>query len=128
MGRLLRSILVLLCGLSCQPWLLRALPLCTDSTAPVPLNGTLGFCPYSGTSCCDAAADAALRKQVQAMNVSDAACAAVLKSVLCAVRTAFIYIFLLPPISGPKKSRPCYYYFQHACSLGGWTLHVRPSS
>ena len=54
--------------------------------APVPLNTTLGFCAYSGSRCCDAAADAALKKQFEAMNVSDAACAAVLKSVLCAVR------------------------------------------
>jgi hypothetical protein len=60
--------------------------------APVALNGTLGFCPYSGSSCCDAAADAALKKQFQAMNVSDAACAAVLKSVLCAVRTLTIFL------------------------------------
>ncbi|KAL6623688.1 hypothetical protein ACP70R_033567 [Stipagrostis hirtigluma subsp. patula] len=63
-----------------------ALPLCTDARAPVVLNTTLGFCAaYNGTAtCCDAAADAALRKQHDAMNVSDAACAAFLKSILCA--------------------------------------------
>jgi hypothetical protein len=55
--------------------------------APQPLNGTLAFCGYAGTSCCDAAADAALRKQFDAASVSDAPCAAVLKSILCAVRT-----------------------------------------
>ncbi|KQK13718.1 hypothetical protein BRADI_1g12040v3 [Brachypodium distachyon] len=78
-------VLLLLCCLSWQScWLLHALPLCTDSRAPVALNGTLGFCSYRGSSCCDVAADAALQKQFKAMNVSDAPCAAVLKSVLCA--------------------------------------------
>lgn len=62
----------------------RAFPLCTDARAPVPLNGTLPFCGYAGSSCCDAASDAALQKQVGAVNVSDAACRAVLKSILCA--------------------------------------------
>ena len=59
----------------------------------MPLNRTLGFCSaYGGassrSSCCDAAADAALRKRFVAMNISDAACAGVVKSVLCAVITA----------------------------------------
>ncbi|CAM0902167.1 unnamed protein product [Alopecurus aequalis] len=63
----------------------RAFPLCTDARAPLPLNGTLAFCGNTGaTSCCDAAADAALRKQLDAASVSDKPCAAVLKSVLCA--------------------------------------------
>jgi len=65
-----------------------AFPLCTDARAPVLLNTTLKFCSSSGStsssSCCDAAADAALSTQFDAMNVSDAACAAVLKSILCA--------------------------------------------
>ncbi|KAI4966018.1 hypothetical protein ZWY2020_046852 [Hordeum vulgare] len=88
-------LLLLLCCLSWQwqwqrPWLLHALPLCTDSRAPAPLNGTtLGFCAYSGSSCCDAAADAALKKRFEAMSVSDAACAAVVKSVLCAKCSPF---------------------------------------
>ncbi|KAM0854685.1 hypothetical protein ACQ4PT_050278 [Festuca glaucescens] len=85
----LLPLLLLCCCLSWQPWLIHALPLCTDSRAPVALNATLGFFPYSGSSCCDAAADAALKKQFQAMNVSDAACAAVLKSVLCAKCSPF---------------------------------------
>ncbi|KAG8097824.1 hypothetical protein GUJ93_ZPchr0013g33948 [Zizania palustris] len=66
-----------------------AMPLCTDSRAPVPMNGTMGFCGGGGgggSTCCGASADAALRKQFEAMNVSDAACAGVVKSVLCAVR------------------------------------------
>jgi hypothetical protein len=99
-----------------SPPAVRALPLCTDGRerlslppaspssrgrvlnrlvfagAPVPLNRTLGFCSaYGGggssSSCCDAAADAALRKRFNAMNISDAACAGVIKSVLCAVIT-----------------------------------------
>ncbi|KAG8097845.1 hypothetical protein GUJ93_ZPchr0013g34751 [Zizania palustris] len=64
-----------------------AMPLCTDSRAPVPMNGTMGFCGGGGgggSTCCGASADAALRKQFEAMNVSDAACAGVVKSVLCA--------------------------------------------
>jgi hypothetical protein len=57
--------------------------------ASVPLNRTLGFCSaYGGgdsiSSCCDAAADAVLRKRSNAMNVSDATCTGVIKSVLCA--------------------------------------------
>ncbi|GJM96253.1 hypothetical protein PR202_ga13072 [Eleusine coracana subsp. coracana] len=68
----------------------RALQLCTDGRAPVPLNRTLGFCSsYGGgsSSCCDDASDAALRRQFEAMKVADAACAAAVKSVLCAVIT-----------------------------------------
>nr|CAB3466639.1 unnamed protein product [Digitaria exilis] len=64
-----------------------AFPLCTDARAPVLLNTTLKFCAGNGngsSSCCDAAADAALGAQFDAMNVSDTACAAVLKSILCA--------------------------------------------
>jgi hypothetical protein len=68
--------------------------------APLPLNGTLAFCGYTGASCCDAAADAALRKQFDAANVSDAPCAAVLKSILCAVCTPALHVLdgLLPCI------------------------------
>ncbi|KAF7052115.1 hypothetical protein CFC21_060260 [Triticum aestivum] len=88
--RSLPVLLLLLCCLSWQqPWLLNALPLCTDSRAPAPLNGTLGFCSYSGSSCCDVAADAALKKLFEAMRVSDAACAAVVKSLLCAKCSPF---------------------------------------
>ncbi|TVU45610.1 hypothetical protein EJB05_05101, partial [Eragrostis curvula] len=87
-----RVSLLLLCCCSLaawSPWPLvpaaRALPLCTDGRAPVAPKRTLGFCSSDGGStCCDAAADAALQKQFEAMKVSDAACAAVIKSVLCA--------------------------------------------
>lgn len=64
----------------------RAFPLCTDSRAPLPPNGTLAFCGDSAgaAACCDADDDKALRDQHRAANVSDAACAAVLKAILCA--------------------------------------------
>ncbi|GJM96255.1 hypothetical protein PR202_ga13074 [Eleusine coracana subsp. coracana] len=84
------------CLAAWSPWPLpaaRALPLCTDGRAPVALNMTLGFCSvYSrgSDSCCDAAADAGLRKRFEAMGVKDAACAAVVKSVLCAILNVFV--------------------------------------
>ncbi|CAK7322904.1 unnamed protein product [Dovyalis caffra] len=59
-------------------------PLCTDSRAPFTVNTTLSFCPYNGSSCCNSTHDLQLQKQFQAMNISDAACASLLKSVLCA--------------------------------------------
>lgn len=59
-------------------------PLCTDSRAPFTLNTTLSFCPYNGSSCCNSTHDLQLQKQFQAMNISDAACASLLKSILCA--------------------------------------------
>lgn len=92
-ARVRRSLFLLLCCCCLAAWsppAVRALPLCTDGRAPVPLNRTLGFCSaYGGdsssrSSCCDAAADSALRKRFVAMNISDAACAGVVKSVLCA--------------------------------------------
>ncbi|KAJ6875372.1 HIPL1 protein [Populus alba x Populus x berolinensis] len=61
-----------------------SLPLCTDSRAPFTLNTTLSFCPYNGSSCCNSTHDLQLQKQFQAMNISDAACAPLLKSILCA--------------------------------------------
>uniref|UniRef100_A0A0D9Y1W2 Glucose/Sorbosone dehydrogenase domain-containing protein n=1 Tax=Leersia perrieri TaxID=77586 RepID=A0A0D9Y1W2_9ORYZ len=83
-GLLIVAVFVCFAG-SC--WLLPsslALPLCTDSRPPLVLNKTLPFCAYSGSSCCDAAADAALQRRFDAINVSDASCAAVLKAILCA--------------------------------------------
>jgi hypothetical protein len=57
--------------------------------APVLLNTTLKFCASpngsGNSSCCDATADAALSKQFDAMAIDDAACAAVVKSILCVV-------------------------------------------
>lgn len=59
-------------------------PLCTDSTAPFTQTPPLSFCPYNGTVCCDSKQDLSLKKQFQAMNISDSACASLVKSVVCA--------------------------------------------
>ncbi|KAG6496903.1 hypothetical protein ZIOFF_044779 [Zingiber officinale] len=61
-----------------------SLQLCTNSMAPLTLNTTLTFCGNSGSSCCNATDDGLLRRQFQSMNISDAACAAVMKSIVCA--------------------------------------------
>ncbi|KAK6920797.1 Glucose/Sorbosone dehydrogenase [Dillenia turbinata] len=61
-----------------------SLPLCTDSRAPATLKTPLEFCSYSGKACCNSTEDSQLQKQFEAMNVSDAACASLLKSILCA--------------------------------------------
>ncbi|XP_031494725.1 HIPL1 protein-like [Nymphaea colorata] len=61
-----------------------AIPLCTDSRAPLPPKTPLSFCSYNGSVCCDAKEDAALKKQFESMNVSDPACSSVVKSILCA--------------------------------------------
>ncbi|XP_047311148.1 HIPL1 protein-like [Impatiens glandulifera] len=60
-----------------------SLPLCTDSTAPFTPNVSLTFCPYNGTNCCDGADDLLLKNQFESMNISDPACASLLKSSIC---------------------------------------------
>jgi len=62
--------------------------------APLTLNQTLEFCPYNGSSCCNSTEDAQIEKQFQVNNVSDPACASVLKSILCAVRFCYFRITL----------------------------------
>ncbi|OVA15351.1 Glucose/Sorbosone dehydrogenase [Macleaya cordata] len=52
--------------------------------APLIPKTALTFCPYIGSTCCDSTEDLQLRKQLQAFNVSDTACASLLKSILCA--------------------------------------------
>jgi hypothetical protein len=49
----------------------------------------LAFCGNGGLSCCDPAAHAALREEFQAMDVpeSDAACATIVKAILCQVKS-----------------------------------------
>nr|GMC74331.1 HIPL1 protein-like [Ipomoea batatas] len=59
-------------------------PLCTNSRPPFAQNSPLEFCTYSGPSCCTSADDSRLHKRFQAMNISDSACAAIFKSILCA--------------------------------------------
>ena len=59
---------------------------------PVVLTQPLRFCDnVVGLSCCDPAADAALREEFQAMNVpaSDATCATIVKAVLCQVSQGY---------------------------------------
>jgi hypothetical protein len=68
--------------------------------APVLLNTTLKFCASpsrNSRGCCDATADAALSKQFDAMAISDAACAAVVKSILCAVSHPCLVLFCSTP-------------------------------
>ncbi|CAD6267469.1 unnamed protein product [Miscanthus lutarioriparius] len=62
-------------------------PVCAGSREPVVLGEALGFCGGDdGLSCCDAAADAGLRAELDGLRISDDACAAIVKAVLCAVR------------------------------------------
>ncbi|XP_043692879.1 HIPL1 protein-like [Telopea speciosissima] len=70
--------LMLLLGLS------SSLPLCTDSTAPLTPKQPLTFCPYNGKVCCSSFKDFQLQRQFQSMNISDPACASIMKSILCA--------------------------------------------
>jgi hypothetical protein len=52
----------------------------------VVLGEALGFCGGdAGLSCCDAADDAGLRAELDGLRISDGACAAIVKAVLCAV-------------------------------------------
>lgn len=53
--------------------------------APFKLMAPLDFCGYNGSSCCSAKDDSAIKKQFESMNVSDAACASLIQSILCAV-------------------------------------------
>lgn len=66
---------------------------------PFAQNSPLEFCTYSGPSCCTSADDSRLHKQFRAMNISDSACAAIFKSILCAVWIEFInYMHLWMPV------------------------------
>ncbi|PWA77488.1 catalytic domain-containing protein [Artemisia annua] len=60
-----------------------SLPLCTDSSAPLTPKTPLLFCKYNGSSCCDSVQDSNIQKQFESMNVSQPACASLLKSILC---------------------------------------------
>uniref|UniRef100_A0A1D1ZE40 HIPL1 protein n=1 Tax=Anthurium amnicola TaxID=1678845 RepID=A0A1D1ZE40_9ARAE len=59
-------------------------PLCTNSWAPTTSKVPLAFCAYNGNTCCNASDDASLQKQFSSMNISDAACGSLVKSILCA--------------------------------------------
>lgn len=54
--------------------------------APFTLNSTLKFCPYNGSVCCNSTQDGIIQRQFQGMNISDPACASLVKSIACAVR------------------------------------------
>ena len=57
----------------------------------------LHFCDnIVGLSCCDPAADAALRVEFEAMNVpaSDAACATIIKAILCQVSKGATVLYI----------------------------------
>ncbi|KAJ3670154.1 hypothetical protein LUZ60_010478 [Juncus effusus] len=62
-----------------------SMPICIDSSSPKTKNFTLTFCTVGGnSSCCSTKDDLAIKDQFTAMNISDAACASVMKSILCA--------------------------------------------
>lgn len=52
---------------------------------PFKLKSDLKFCPYNGTGCCDLDEDLLLENQFRQMNISNARCASLIKSILCAV-------------------------------------------
>ncbi|KAL5198311.1 hypothetical protein ABZP36_001823 [Zizania latifolia] len=58
--------------------------LCMDSTFPRTVNGSLSFCGYNGTACCNSTDDAAVQRQFAAMNISGTPCGDLVKSILCA--------------------------------------------
>uniref|UniRef100_A0A0E0E8D1 Glucose/Sorbosone dehydrogenase domain-containing protein n=1 Tax=Oryza meridionalis TaxID=40149 RepID=A0A0E0E8D1_9ORYZ len=58
--------------------------LCMDSTFPRTVNGSLPFCRYNGTACCNSTDDAAVERQFAAMNISGTPCGELVKSILCA--------------------------------------------
>uniref|UniRef100_A0A7N1A9V7 Glucose/Sorbosone dehydrogenase domain-containing protein n=1 Tax=Kalanchoe fedtschenkoi TaxID=63787 RepID=A0A7N1A9V7_KALFE len=83
----MKGFLTLLCSICCLLLLsvpCSSLPLCTDSRAPYTSKTALSFCGYSGSVCCNSTDDLNLQKQFKAMNVSDAGCASILKSIFCA--------------------------------------------
>ncbi|KAL6622415.1 hypothetical protein ACP70R_032294 [Stipagrostis hirtigluma subsp. patula] len=60
-------------------------PLFAGSGLPAVPGAALSFCGYTGINYCNQFEDAALREQFEAMNVSDDACAAIVKGILCAI-------------------------------------------
>ncbi|KAI3842757.1 hypothetical protein MKW98_015424 [Papaver atlanticum] len=58
-------------------------PLCLDSKAPFTPKIPLEFCPNDESVCCDSNQDLELKKAFQSMNISDPACASLVKSIHC---------------------------------------------
>ncbi|XP_042519279.1 HIPL1 protein-like [Macadamia integrifolia] len=93
---ILSGLLLLLPGLSSSH------PLCTDSTAPLTPKTPLTFCPYKGRICCNSTKDLQLETQFKSMNISDSACASIMKSILCATCDQFsAELFTID--SGPRS-------------------------
>ena len=67
--------------------------------APFSSKTPLLFCPYNGSLCCTSAQDLSLQKQFAAMNISHTECASLVKSVLCAVSSYFLWYYLSFPSS-----------------------------
>ncbi|KAL8140742.1 hypothetical protein V2J09_006763 [Rumex salicifolius] len=84
MGFRLTSTILLISSLVFLSTKVYSFPLCSDSRAPITLRSPLKFCPYNESSCCNTTQDSQLRKQFLAMNISDSACASIIKSILCA--------------------------------------------
>lgn len=55
------------------------------TASPITRNTTLAFCGYSGPTCCNATDDSAIQAKFTAMNITDASCASIVKSIVCAV-------------------------------------------
>lgn len=61
--------------------------------APFTQKSPLSFCQYNGSVCCNSTDDLLLKKQFEAMNVSDfPGCGSVIKSVLCSVSHLWLSI------------------------------------
>ncbi|MQM17165.1 hypothetical protein Taro_050136 [Colocasia esculenta] len=60
------------------------LPLCTNSRAPIGTKVPLAFCSYNGSTCCSTTDDVSLQRQFASMDISDAACGSLVKSLICA--------------------------------------------
>ncbi|XP_078181244.1 HIPL1 protein-like [Carex rostrata] len=59
-------------------------PMCMDQSYPKKINSSLAFCGYNDRACCSTVDDLAIEDRFTKMNISDAACAHVMKSILCA--------------------------------------------
>ncbi|XP_022008857.1 HIPL1 protein isoform X1 [Helianthus annuus] len=76
-----------------------SLPLCIDLSAPVTHKTPPTFCNYNGSSRCDSTDNSNIRKQFESMNVSQPACASVLKSILCSKERGIMVIPHRLPLS-----------------------------
>ncbi|KAI4343817.1 hypothetical protein L6164_011124 [Bauhinia variegata] len=87
-------------------------PFCTNSRIPSKLDTPLKFCSRDGRARCDITEDLQLQKEFQALNVTDPACASLLKSILCAADSGLRTVPLLcnttlSLISQQSSGGPC---------------------